>query len=114
MMQGKALGESKPQGICSHISPHPAAPSQTFGGDLWVALVARLMSNTNKTSEDADFFAFPCHVTSFRSWMGRTDRPDKHSSHPAVTLLGTAQASRANFSSSLWVSLVCFVLLPIT
>lgn len=84
------------------------------GGDLWVALVARLMSNTNKTSEDADFFAFPCHVTSFRSWMGRTDRPDKHSSHPAVTLLGTAQASRANFSSSLWVSLVCFVLLPIT
>lgn len=71
------------------------------------------MSNMDKTSEDADFFAFPCCVTSFRNRMGQTDRPDKRNSHLAVTLLGTVQAPRANFSSSLW-GLVCFVLLPIT
>lgn len=35
VMQGKALGESKPQGICSHISSHPAAPSQTFRRGWW-------------------------------------------------------------------------------
>lgn len=76
--------------------------------------MARLMSIQHKTSEDADFYAFPHLVTSFKSWMGQTGRSNKHDSHLALTLLSNVQASRAISHPSCGLALTCSVFLPTT